>query len=382
MRVLIFLSGLKTGGAERQVALLARGLAEAGDEVTVATILPGGKFSDEITRGPYSIKQPSLFPHSNTTTVRWSHLLLAPLRLRSQISRYRPDIVYSWLEVGNLVATIGCPKSTPLVWSIRSEKRRCLSWRMKLIHTGLACLAHRTDGIISNSISGLADAAHLWSRISKTRYVVHNGIETISVTSPEETRQTLRQRWKVDSDSYVIGNIARAVPEKGHLTLISAIEFLRSAHPNVVLVCITSGDSSAIEFISKAGHDRLGTRFRCVTDGVDGKLTLHGFDAFCLPSHWGEGFSNALAEAMAAGLPCVATDCGDNAHLIREYGKIVPPEDPITLAHALGELINSSDEPGHLSVQQDYIKKNFSPIRMISETRSHLEEIVRSKSSA
>jgi glycosyltransferase involved in cell wall biosynthesis len=66
---------------------------------------------------------------------------------------------------------------------------------------------------------------------------------------------------------------------------------------------------------------------------------LAGLNLLCVPSLYGEGFPNVLGEAMACGVPCVATDVGESRTIVADTGRIVPPGDPASLGDAMGELL-------------------------------------------
>jgi glycosyltransferase involved in cell wall biosynthesis len=71
---------------------------------------------------------------------------------------------------------------------------------------------------------------------------------------------------------------------------------------------------------------------------TDMAALLPGLDVLALPSAWGEGFPNIVGEAMASGVPCVATDVGDSGWIIGDTGFTVPPRDPGAMAQALLSL--------------------------------------------
>lgn len=138
-----------------------------------------------------------------------------------------------------------------------------------------------------------------------------------------------------------IGNIRRV---KGHDVLIKAASML-SAH------CPGASFSIAGEVLEPDYFQELQTlvqemglaeRFRFVGGVADLRAYLATCDLFVLPSR-SEGFSNAIVEAMASGLPVVATDVGGNAEAVLDgvTGRVVPTDDPAALSEAMMDLISN-----------------------------------------
>jgi glycosyltransferase involved in cell wall biosynthesis len=71
---------------------------------------------------------------------------------------------------------------------------------------------------------------------------------------------------------------------------------------------------------------------------------MSGLDLLVLPSAWGEAFPNILGEAMASGVPCVATDTGDAQWIIGDQHRVVPPGDIAAMQAAIGDLLGLSGE--------------------------------------
>ena len=70
---------------------------------------------------------------------------------------------------------------------------------------------------------------------------------------------------------------------------------------------------------------------------------MAAFDVFVSSSAWGEGFPNTIGEAMASGVPCVVTDVGESAYIVGCTGKVVPPNDPVSLASGIMEILKVQD---------------------------------------
>jgi glycosyltransferase involved in cell wall biosynthesis len=77
---------------------------------------------------------------------------------------------------------------------------------------------------------------------------------------------------------------------------------------------------------------------RCDMCGV-----FNALDIASSSSSYGEGFSNVIAEAMSCGVPCVVTDVGDSAFIVKDTGIVVPPDNPIFLSDAWKKVIDSDN---------------------------------------
>jgi glycosyltransferase involved in cell wall biosynthesis len=108
---------------------------------------------------------------------------------------------------------------------------------------------------------------------------------------------------------------------------------------------------------------------------------LAALDVFVLSSDW-EGMSNALLEAMAAGLPVVATAVGGTPEVVVDgvTGLLVPPHDPISLAEAIVRLLDAPDLRRQMGqAGRERVKKRFTVERMVEQTQTLYEHILSAK---
>ena len=100
----------------------------------------------------------------------------------------------------------------------------------------------------------------------------------------------------------------------------------------------------------------------------------NGMDILCLSSAYGEGFPNVLGEAMACGIPCIATDVGDSSCIIGQFGLIVPPINALALAKGIVKMIERIDNKNeNLSrMARQHIINNFGTEKLVSKTKEAL----------
>jgi glycosyltransferase involved in cell wall biosynthesis len=163
-------------------------------------------------------------------------------------------------------------------------------------------------------------------------------ISDISGICHSSERAALRARWGAAPQDWVILSAGRLVREKGHVDLIAAAACLRDRYPNTRLV------------IAGEGAERPALGAAVSAAGLEGAVRLAGFendaaaayraaDVYCQPSYR-EGLPNSVLEAMASGLPTVATAVDGTPEAIVDgiSGLLVPPGAPLALAAALARL--------------------------------------------
>lgn len=331
----VFLArSLDHGGAERQLVALAKGLASRGHAVSVVTFYTGGAFANELSRS-------GIEPISLGKAGRWDVFPFL-IRLYRTLREARPDVVHGYLSVPNLLSVLLQPflPKTRIVWGVRASYMDLsrYDWLSRLAYCLESRLARRADLIIANSRAGADHAvANGWP--GEKILVIPNGID-ISYFQPDfQGRAKVRNEWGVADDEVLIGLVARLDPMKDHPTFLQAAARIARECPHARFACVGGGrleDAARIQ--SMALELGLGDRLIMAGARNDMPAVFSAFDV-ASSSSYGEGFSNAIAEAMACGVTCVTTDVGDAAWIIGQTGTIVPPRDPLALADAWGRLV-------------------------------------------
>lgn len=179
----------------------------------------------------------------------------------------------------------------------------------------------------------------------------------------------------VPAGAPVVGNVAALTDHKDHATLVEAMGLLRARQPEARLVVLGEGElRGALEARTRA----LGLEDRVVFAGFRRDLDrlLPAFSVFCLSSHL-EGLGTSLLDAMAFGLPVVATSAGGIPEAVEDgvTGRLVAPRDARALADALAEALGDARTRGDWggAGRKRYLEL-FSAERMVDETLRVVEE--------
>lgn len=171
---------------------------------------------------------------------------------------------------------------------------------------------------------------------------IHNGVDLARFSGRE--RAAARAGLGLEPDTVAIGTVGRLDPVKDQARLVHAFAALAPRRPEVALVI--AGDGPCRLTLERMVADlELQDRVRLLGDRRDIPAILAALDVFVLPSI-AEGISNTILEAMATGLPVVATAVGGNPELVKPgiSGMLVPVSDPIALAAAIENYVDD----GHL----------------------------------
>jgi sugar transferase (PEP-CTERM/EpsH1 system associated) len=194
---------------------------------------------------------------------------------------------------------------------------------------------------------------------------IYNGVDTQRYASGD--RADARQALGIPVDWTVAGTVGRLDPVKDQACLIRA--FARAAGEAKRVLVIVGDGPCREELAALVKELAIGDRVRLLGERNDIPLILRALDVFVLSSI-GEGISNAILEAMAAGLPVIATRVGGNVELVREAltGRLIEPRRPEALAEALSAYF---DDPvlarAHGAAGRERVATDFGLDRMLAE---------------
>lgn len=161
-----------------------------------------------------------------------------------------------------------------------------------------------------------------------------HGIEVARLRAQAD-RDGVRRELGIGADEVLVGTVANLRGNKAYPDLLAAAATVVAADPAVRFVSVGQGPLHD-ELVAERDRRGLGERFRFLGYRPDATRLVSGLDVFCLASHH-EGLPLALMEALALGIPVVATDVGGIGELVTDgvQGSLVPPARPDLLAAAL-----------------------------------------------
>lgn len=328
IRLVFLIRSLEVGGAERQLVELAKGLDQTIFEVTVLCFYGGGELSQELRNANIPVI-------SLDKKGRWD-IPVFLCRLLTQLRKLRPDLLHSYMTGSNLVATLLKPAlpTTRIVWGVEAAELDLsqLDQVERLTSRLEALLSRLPDLIVFNSFAGRDHYVSAGFADART-VVIHNGIDIKRFAPDKKSGARLRASWRIPEGALLIGIVGRLDPLKDHQTFLKAAARFAHTRPEARFVCIGGGPEKYFHDLRQLA-DELGLSDKVNWTGFivnDMPAAYNALD-ICCSSSYTEGTSNAIAEAMACGVPCVVTDVGDSKLIVGETGILVPPKNPEALS--------------------------------------------------
>lgn len=370
IKVTFLAHSLRLGGTEVQLSALASGIDRQRFAPSIVCIHGDGELMQVVRDAGIPV-----------TVVgkrgRYDALALFGRIVRA-LRSYGPDVVYSYLDLPNVIAGLAKPflRGSRVVWGVRAAdmhlSERGLDWRV--IFALQRMLANRADAIVCNSWAG---RMHLEaSGFPVDAMVVQpNGFDCDRHMPDDNARLRLRAELGLKETEIVVGMVGRLDPVKDHKTFLRAAARLAPDHRNLRFVCVGGGDEGFAQEL-KAFAASLGLSDRVLWTGsrADVPALYNAFDISTLTSYT-EGFPNVVGEAMASGLPCVVTDVGDAARIVGDVGVVVPIGDAEALADGWRSLamLSAVERKARGTLARERVVREF-PLRAM---RAGSESILR-----
>lgn len=370
IRIMHFVDGLSRGGLENGLVNLIERLDPERFEHVVCAIRHLGPNADRL---PHDRVRVMCLDKKSTDSAFQVGTLVRAIR------EAQPDIVHgrNWGAVEAVMAGrwTGCRAVVHSEHGLEADANAKEPWRRRVLRRVAFELAHRVL-----SVSYQLRDLHAWrtgfaaQRIS----VIHNGVDGRRFRPDAEARIHARQELGLSPDDFCIGSVGNLLPVKDHMTLLEAFDRIARTAQNCRLVLFGEGsERPRLEAFVNA-HPEWRKRVSFLGSSNRVPEMLNALDVYVLPSI-NEGISNSLLEAMANGLPVVATATGGNPEVIvdGESGLLVPVGDAQWLARILLELRVKKDlrvQLGQRALRR--VSENFSIDSMVRNYAEMYESLV------
>lgn len=345
-RICRIIGRLNIGGPAIHVILLTHGLRARGYE-TMLVVGQEGPYEGTL-RDLAAQKgvEPVLLPELGRE-IHPGHDFIALCKLVRLLRRERPDIVHTHTAKAGTVGRIAAKLAgVPIV--VHTFHGHVLHGYFGRSTSSIflwieRCLARVSTRVLTVSERQRRDLLRLRIGRPETVGVMPLGLELDPLLRADRWRGETRRRLGIPAEAPLVGIIARLVPIKDHHTFLKATAELHRSRPDAH--CLIVGD----------GELRARLEQEALALGLEGRVHFLGWQHELGPiyadldlvvlSSLNEGTPVSLIEAMAAGLPVVATDVGGVPDVVSDgkTGLLAPPKDPPAMSRAMGTLL---DDPG------------------------------------
>jgi len=342
---ILFVSlSLERGGTERHLAEMMPRLARLGWPVSLYCLATRGEMAPQVKATGVEVIAPPIEGSA------WFRGATAPLRLATATAKLawimlarRPRIVHLFLPLPYL---IGGPLAVLTARPIRIMSRRNLAnyQTKRPFARRLELALHPWMSALLGNSNSIAAELHAETTTPSRLGVIHNGVD-LAPYDARADKADLRRRLAIAPNALVGVIVANLNPYKGHTDLFRALAGVHSRLPeHWALLVAGRDDGYGAELAALAKELGIADHIRFLGSRTDVPDLLGAAD-FALNVSHEEGFSNAVIEGMAAGLPMVVTNVGGNPEAVVDglTGLVVAPHDPAALGEAIVRLVSDRE---------------------------------------
>ena len=355
-KILCVIDSLGSGGAQRQMSHLVRGLGETGDAITLFLYHPGAEFYSESSNG-----ENVTIIKARRSNARGFDRAIVP-QLKAQITR--ADVIISFLSTAHIYVMLAKPLLGKQKWLVGERT----FWEPGLnLRSFLNYLAFfRSDVVIANSQNQARVLSRLWGLRSKCRTIWNGYPDTTSVAPTV-------YRIQENRGILIVGRVAE---EKNGLRLMMALDlfFRRNGWIPKVKWAGRLDSTKRSENYYRAmtsflsSHPKLAQNWQWLGEVPDVTTLYKSKSVLCVVSTF-EGLPNALCEGMFAGCPVIASDVCDHSLLLGEEdrGLLCNPFCPESICDALERHYGSTDKEvtDRIFNASEFAREHLSLPRMI-----------------
>ena len=368
MRTIHVITGLTDGGAEAVLYRLCR--SDKHNEHVVVSLREEGKYGPMIRALGRQVICLNMLPGR----IR----VAGVFRLWQIIKEQRPDVVQTWMYHGDLVGGVVARMAgiRKVVWGVHHTTLDQEKSKRSTILVARICA--RLSHFVPRKIifcAGSASRIHEALGYDGAKFVVvNNGYDLAEFQPDEDSGRAVRNELQIPAGSRLLGMIGRFDPQKDHENLLKALRMVHGMGYDCHCLLVGRGLSQENEHLKAQIRElELTDRVHLLGQRSDVPAIMNALDLNVLSSAYGEAFPNVLAEAMACGTPCVATDVGDTKVIVGDTGWVVPAKDSEALAEGLIEALTAlGDEEAWQGRGKDCrqrIQRHFSVEAMVERYR-------------
>lgn len=373
--VLLVISALTYGGAERQVVELANNLNREKYNVIVCSLSRENPMLSHLNAELVVVEKKRKFD------------IGVVIRLRRLVAERGIDVVHTFLNDANIAGRFcGAFRELPVV--ISSERNS------HYIEPFVRRFAERVtrsgmDLMLANSAAGKEYCVEFRGIDSSRVAVVHNGVDTRRFNMSELQRAELRLELGLADDIPLVGMIGNFKAQKNHPIFLKMAASILANGLNVQFLLVGNSPDGAlqdnsfyIDVLKLVESLNISANIQILTARNDMERIYNACDLTVLPSSR-EGTPNVVLESMACGTPVIATDVADNAYVLRDGvdGRVVKLQDDDSTAEALSEIIRHllSDRDSLLAMRKSARERavtEFSLSRLAEKTAGVYDELL------